>query len=775
MHRLPQLLVCFAVAAPVAVAADAPNAPLDNSVVAFLNKHCVSCHGADKQRAGLALHKYKDEAGLVKDRKIWENVLHMVQSGEMPPQEKPRPMTQELDGFTRSLQSLFTRIDSATRDPGHVTMRRLNRVEYANTIRDLVGVYFDATNELPQDDVGYGFDNIGDVLTISPYLMERYLTAAENVMQRAILVDLPKPSVRHLRARYLEPSTNPGNVMQFRPLYSKGKFHSAYKITLEGEYKFRVRCYGKQLGDEPVRISLDMDGIELKSFDVTATESKPATFEATVELKEGDHRGAVNFLNELTEGDKKRGLFVEYFELVGPSDTRPVSQRKLLATRPNLDKKANTRELLTAFASRAYRRPASTDEVNRLIKLVDAVEARGDKWEAGMRFAMQAVLCSPKFLFRVELDAPHPTLSPEGRGPEGRTAEPRPLDDYQLASRLSYFLWSSMPDDELFALAEKKQLQQNIDSQVRRMVQDPKSAALVENFAMQWLQLRNLKTVSPDSKIFAEWDDSLRKSMYKETELFFAAIMREDRSILDLIDADFTFVNERLARHYGIAYTSGNPFGQKKSKPGQPIRGSDFIRVNLTDGVRGGILTQASVLTITSNPTRTSPVKRGRWILEQILGTPPPPPPPNVPELAEGEQAELKGPLRQRMEQHRANPACANCHARMDPIGFAFENFNAIGKFRSKEGEFAIDASGTLPGGQSFQGPGDFKKILREKKDLFARCLAEKMLTYATGRGLEYYDKRATDGIVAALARNEYRFSTLVIEVAKSDPFRLRR
>ncbi len=388
------------------------------------------------------------------------------------------------------------------------------------------------------------------------------------------------------------------------------------------------------------------------------------------------------------------------------------------------------------------------------------VEKNGDKWEAGVQLALQAVLCSPKFLFRVELDD----------RPDSPAAHP--LTDYQLASRLSYFLWNTMPDDELFALAAKNELHRNLDAQVRRMLKDEKASSLTESFLTQWLQLRLLKNVSPDKKLFPDFDEPLRAAMLKETQLCFDAIVREDRSILELIDSNYTYLNERLGRHYGITDTNGNGW-PRKGKPGDFLPRDKFVKVTLQDRQRGGVLTQASVLTITSNPTRTSPVKRGKWVLEQILGTPPPPPPPNVPELEE--KGQLTGSLRERMEQHRKNVACANCHARMDPMGFAFENFDAIGKFRSKDGNFAIDPSGTLPSGQSFKGPGELKQILLSKKDLFTRALAEKLLTYALGRGLEYYDKPAVDRIVAQVAKSDYRFSALVVEITRSDPFRMRR
>jgi Protein of unknown function (DUF1588)/Protein of unknown function (DUF1592)/Protein of unknown function (DUF1585) len=325
-------------------------------------------------------------------------------------------------------------------------------------------------------------------------------------------------------------------------------------------------------------------------------------------------------------------------------------------------------------------------------------------------------------------------------------------------------------------LAGKNQLTANLDAQVKRMLQDPRSKALIDNFAMQWLQLRNLRQFSPDAKLFPNFDESLRAAMFQETELFFAEIIKEDRPILDLIDGQYTFLNQRLANHYGIADTNGTSMGQKAKEPGgKPIPREQFVKVKLTGDVRGGLLTQASILAVTSNPTRTSPVKRGRWVLEQILGTPPPPPPPNVPELATDAKAISSGSLRQRMELHRANPACANCHAKMDAMGFSLENFNAVGAYRTKDGEFTIDPSGTLPDGRTFKGPGELKQIIKGQKELFARCLAEKMTIYAIGRGLEYYDKRSIDRVTEQLAKNDYRFSALVIEIVKSDPFRLRR
>jgi hypothetical protein len=737
-------------------------------VAPFLAKHCVHCHGAQKKKADLSLHVFKDEKSLLKDRKLWQNVARVVHEGEMPPPERNRPSVGESDSFLKAVRGIFEAADRAAgRDPGRVTMRRLNRAEYNNTIRDLCRVDFKPAEDFPSDDVGYGFDNIGDVLTLSPLLMERYLAAAEAIGQRAIIVgEAPKPSERPRIAIFLEPRMRPlDEKARYRPLVTaEDRLFASHTLTEGGDFKVRVSAYAQRVGAEPAQLAILVDDKVVKTFAVKdRDEKKTPTFEADVKLTAGPHRVAAQLVNPFSDAKAKdaekreRTIFVRQIDLVGPIGL-PPSHKLIMAHQPKLEPRAAAREILTRFATRAFRRPASKVEVDNLLELYDDAHKAGDKFEACIQLAIQGVLVSPKFLFRVELDH-----RPGDKAPHA-------VDDYQLASRLSYFLWSSMPDDELFALAAKKTLHQNLEAQVKRMLKDPRASALTENFGMQWLQLRMLKNFTPDPKLFPDFDDSLRSAMLKETELFLRAIIQEDRSILDLIDGNFTFVNDRLARHYGLkspAPDSG--FRRRRSAD------TEFVRVDLKGDERGGILTHASILAVTSNPTRTSPVKRGRWVLEQILGTPPPPPPPDVPELEESDKAQLTGSLRQRMEQHRSNPSCASCHARLDPIGFGFENYDAIGRYRTKDGTFAVDSSGTLPGGASFKGPGELKQILKSQKDLFSRCLTEKLLTYAIGRGLEYYDKAAVDRIVAALERNEYRFSTLALEIVKSDPFRLRR
>ena len=747
--RHGSLLLTLLCAAPVAAGDFGPEA------VAFLQKHCIACHGEKTKKSGITLHTTTDDAGVLSNRKTFNSILKVLEAGEMPPEGKPRPKVEEIDAFKKAVTRTFAAADkNAKPDPGRVTVRRLNKTEYANTIRDLVGVDFNPAEDFPADDIGYGFDNIGDVLTLSPVLMERYLSAAEAIVQRAITPTPPKVPQRYVGGKYLEPATDPNKVGKFRPI-TKGNLNSNYSLSMEGEYVFHVRSYATNAGDG-LKASVTIDGNEIKSFTLQNGDEKKVHIEdVKLTLKKGEHRIAVALSNPAKDDKGERTLHIENFMLEGPADTRPETQKRLLACDSKKSKHDQAVEIMTRFATKAYRRPPTADEVARLVKLVETIESKGDKFEAGIQMAMQAVLVSPKFLFRVELDD-----RPD-------TADPHAIDEYQLASRLSYFLWSTMPDDELMTLAGKKQLAANLEPQVKRMLKDPKAAALVDNFVLQWLQLKRLQSFAPDSKMFPQFDDRMRASMLKETQLFFGEMIREDRSILDIIDGRYTYVNRPLADLYGLKNVSFNGGGR---------RSGEFVRVDLpAESPRGGILTQASVLTVTSNPTRTSPVKRGKWVLEQVLGTPPPPPPPDVPELKDDAKAISAGSLRQRMEEHRKNPACANCHTKMDAMGFAFENFNAIGAFRAKDGDFPIDPAGVLPDGKSFKDPAALKAILKDKKELVAHNLAEKMLTYALGRGLEWYDRRPVDTIVAGTAKGEFKFSALVTEIVRSEPFRMRR
>lgn len=727
----------------------------------LFEKYCYGCHGETKQKGDLSLQAFQKEADALKARPIWEKVRHNVQTREMPPENKPQPSLEERDLIARWIDAKVLQSDCANPDPGRVTIRRLNRVEYNNTIRDLVGVSFQPAADFPADDTGYGFDNIGDVLSLPPVLLEKYMVAAEKVLNAAII---SSPSTNGASVKFLAgrlpctcqgQPTDRGNAFH---LGREGQVWTNLHFPKDGTYIFRARAYGELAGGELPKMQLRVDKKALKTFEIGVEEDNPKIYEVQFKARAGEQEIAAAYLNNFRKDEgypdprRDRNLIVEYLEIIGPAGPQvyPESHKRIFISKPAgpADEKRVAREIVSHFAERAYRRPVTSKEVDRLLRFYEMARGEGENFESGVKLSLQAVLVSPHFLFRGE-------LQPEPNNPN----KTYPVDEFALASRLSYFLWSSMPDDELFAHAQGGTLRKNLDSQVKRMLRDPKAEAFVQNFVGQWLQLRNLQLVAPDPTEFPDFDEELRAAMQKETELLFANVMKQDRSLCELLDADYTFLNERLARHYKI----------------EKVKGDVFQKVRLRSNERGGILTHASVLTLTSNPTRTSPVKRGKWVLENILGTPPPPPPPEVPDLKEDKKA-LTGTLRQRMEQHRANPNCASCHARMDPIGFSLENFDGIGAWRNKDGQLPIDPSGQLVTGESFKGPAELKKILSEKKkNEFAHCITEKMLTYALGRGLEYYDKCAVEKIFQELAKDDYTFSRLIFGIVNSTPFQMRR
>ena len=768
----------------------------------FLEKYCFSCHAGAEPAAELALNAFSDDLSLIENRDVWDRVLDMVTTGFMPPSESEhQPTIEESDAFVAHIEAIFEHADrTAKPDPGRVTVRRLNRVEYKNTVRDLLGVDFDPTENFPADDVGHGFDNIGDVLTMSPLLMERYLEAAEAIATRVILVDPPPPSKRYQRGSRLNPRHDDVPDERFRLLdptateaWKSGPFTTGatfFRMFPDEEIIYKATLYAETDSEVPVEVALFIQGEALaevssaealarlvgvdsaadnrikilETFEITSRDPKKnQTIEFLVTGIPNIESVGIAMIKP-SEGEPSAKLQIRTLWAEGPLDTRPDTQLEILACTLDIPQVEQTREVLTRLLRRGYRRPPTETEIEELTQFVGAIQADGGKWEAGIQAAIKVILCSPKFLFRLELDD------------RPQSPEPYPIDEFQLASRLSYFLWSSMPDAELFELAAQNQLTDNLEAQVKRMLADPKATELARDFGSQWLQIQRIATVTPDRDRFPSFGRRLRAAMLKETELFLESVFREDQSVLDLLDADYTFLNKELANHYGITDTQGNWMGQKKTVlGGEAIKGKEFQRVALQGASRGGILTHASVLTVTSNPTRTSPVKRGRWVLEQVLGSPPPPPPPDVPELEEDHDAATGTTLRERLEQHREDPACANCHAKMDPIGFALENYNAIGAFRTKEGELEIDTTAELPDGTAFDGIADLKQILKDRKQQFVRCLTEKMLTYALGRGLEYYDRPTVDQIVAQLEAEGYRSSVLITEIVKSDPFRLRR
>ena len=714
-------------------------------ILPTLKQYCGDCHWGDGAEADFNLEGYATLDQLLNGRKKWQKVVVRVAAKEMPPQDDPPLPETEHRALLDWVDNLLNSVDCTEINPGRVTIRRLNRTEYKNTIRDLIGVNYEPADQFPGDDVGYGFDNIADVLSLPPILMEKYLQAAEEITTSAI-IDPSVPRFTETISGSQFNATNGSRPFQSQHVLStNGTISYPFETTEAGKYELSIIAYGSQWGDEPVKMGVAVNEKNSSSKSVRATQEKPATFTLPVRLKKGENRLEISFLNDFYERNKgDRNLYVVSASVSGPTGALPQSHRNLIPNSPDTpkDQRIEAEKILNLFMSRAYRRRATQGELNRLMKLYDQSREEGQGFEVSLRFTFQAILVSPYFLYKVEA----PTAP-------GKT---RDLNDFEIATSLSYFLWSSMPDNELFRLAARNQLSDPDEyrRQIARMLKDPKANALVENFVEQWLQLGHLDHFKPDPDLFPGVNTKMQQDMAMETKLLFADLIKRNASILDALDSDSSFINQRLAEHYGI--------------PG--IRGENFRKVSMAKYGRRGLMTQASVLTLTSNPTRTSPVKRGKWILENLLGEEPPPPDPSAMQLED--QAELQGTLRQRMEQHRADPACAVCHKVMDQLGFALENYDAVGKWRDTDETSSIDASGELPDGTLFKGAIELQETVKTKmKDKFVRCMTEKMLIYALGRGLEYFDDCSVDKIIEETGPEGYRFSDLVIAIATSDPF----
>ena len=727
-----------------------PAQDFQKDIQPFLNKYCTDCHDAEQAKGHLNLEAFKDDSRFFRDQRIWREVVNQVVSGEMPPvKKKVRPSPAEIEHLQTSVHKLLANaIAKAKPDPGDVTIRRLNRLEFNNTIRDLLYLDENFSADFPADDTGYGFDNIGDVLTFSPVHLERFLSVGEQIAAKAMptkpneldgtgfaMMDMLPKGRRDDQQRYFDPAP-----------YLTGPMEA----IRDGDYIISVslRSTGSP-GDPPPLVGFVVDGKEVGTYQFKSVK-KTEIAEAKVTLKAGKHEFTLKWLNPPAKiSGNARTLSGLRLRLLGPTDTRTEFQRRLAVVLGDKVGEPRAKFFVNWFVSRAFRRPATTTEIARYAKAFLDAEKSAGVWEAGAQATIAMVLASPKFIFRGEQDE-KPTAP-----------DAHPIGEFALASRLSYFLWGSMPDDELFQLAYAQKLSANLEAQTRRLLKDPRSQYLTQGFGLQWLQLRQLSAVSPDPSLYPQFNEGVRAAMVKETELFFAEIVRDDRDVLDLLDGDFTYLDRNLAAFYGIKAN----FSRGRDK-------GEFVRVTLPKGERGGILTHASILTATSNPTRTSPVKRGKWILEQILGTPPPPAPPSVPTL-EGQQ--LKGNLRERMEQHRRDPACASCHSRMDAIGFAFEKFDGVGRVRTMDEGKPIDPAGRLSDGRTFAGAGELKLILRKDGAKVVRNLSTKLLTYGLGRGLDYYDGPAVDKITDSAMQSGNRFSAIILGVVMSDPFRLRR
>jgi len=732
-------------------------ASFERDVQPVLANNCATCHNDQLASGGLDLAKFSSASSIVQHRDGWERIVQKMRTGEMPPEGLPRLPPAQIETLAKFVQDEFEKADRNVKpDPGRVTARRLNRSEYSNTIRDLLAVDFRAERDFPTDDSGHGFDNMSDVLTISPVLMEKYIAAAERIASRAIGADpLPKKPVeaeyhiKHKTIRRLDAST----------------IEATHRLDWDGEYIVRIGLPGERGPDaKPVTLGFWMNG---KLLQTSLVETKPSKLEyfdpysdaeLRLALPAGDHFFRAGFINDdfvKTVPEKelynsKKNKFLNSITFVGPfpAKVEKPSQKKILTCDPNTGA-ACVDKILSTLTHRAYRRPVTKTEVASLAKFVAMAKAEGQSVEQGIQLAIQAILVSPHFLFRIERD-----LDPND------PSKVHKISNIELASRLSYFLWTSMPDDELLSLAEAGKLRQPgmLEAQIKRMLADERSSALADNFAGQWLETRNLDSITPDPKKFPEWGPELRDAMKTETRMFFESLLRENRPLSDFLDAKYTFLDERLAKHYGI----------------EGVSGGTFRRVELTTDQRGGILSHASILAVSSYPTRTSPVIRGKYLLQNFLGAPPPAPPPDVPTLDE-EAVGNAGSLRQQLEKHRSNATCASCHNRMDVLGFGLENYDAIGKWRTMDGKFPVDVSGTFPNGKSFSTPAEMKVLLKEELPDFARCIIEKMLTYSLGRGLERYDRKTIDEIGRKLSVSGYRFQTLICEIVQSLPFQSRR
>ena len=756
--------------------AAAPVVPPAPEYAALVGTYCVNCHNDRLKTGGLSLQML-DLAKVPNHADVWERVVRKLRSGEMPPVTvRSRPDPRIAGALAAHVEATLDRAAALHPHPGRAPVHRLNRAEYSNAIRDLLAVDVRPGEWLPVDDSGYGFDNIAAVLSTSPALLDRYLSAARKVSRLAV-GDLALKPVEEIYDPKRDPLKGSRNeqLNDEMPFDSRAGMTVTHYFPLDAEYVFKVRFQGVQVDGEEKEIDPFQVRVAVKAglhtVAVTAPrENLKAESEAPpggpgggaggrggnvsvpspvdlrlsgARLKRFDVRVATPEVTKLIVGGP--------YNPTGRGDT--PSRRLIFPCRPSQpsQESACARTLLTTLARRAFRRPVTNADVEPLHAFYRKGRAAGD-FENGVQTAIEAMLVSPDFLFRIERD-PTSAQAP-------KASEVHRVSDVELAARLSFFLWSTIPDAELLDLAERGKLKEPsmLEHQVRRMLDDPRADALVSNFAGQWLHLRNIETVKPDPVIFP-FDEALRQSFLKETELLVSSIFREDRSLLDLLSADYTFLNQRLAEHYGIPR----------------VYGSQFRRVALTDANRRGLLGQGSVLTVTSYPNRTSVVQRGKWILENLLGTPPPPPPPDVPELKAAPHGKVLT-MREQMQEHRSNLVCAACHARMDPIGFALENYDAVGRWRSVDAGAPIDASGTLPDGTEFQGPAGLRQLLltRYRED-FVRTATEKLLTYALGRGVEYFDLPTIRSIDRDAARDNYRISSWILAIVKSTPFQMRR
>ncbi|HWA09669.1 MAG TPA: DUF1592 domain-containing protein [Opitutaceae bacterium] len=783
--RAPALLWLAAGLTPAwAAAAPTPTAPHPvpaNPTAAMIQDYCMDCHDSATRKGGVSLEEV-DPANPAAAPDVWERVVRKLNSRQMPPNDQDRPDEATYNQVVASLEASLDKVAQAHPNPGRTdTFRRLNRTEYQNAVRDLLAVQIDATALLPNDEASHGFDNV-TVGNLSPTLLDRYITAAQKIARLALGTSRRTPGGDTIRIR---PDLTQEEHVEGLPVGTRGGALIPYEFPEDGEYDIQVRLTRDRNESvegltKPNDVEMLVDRARVALLTVAPPEGTKSyegvdqNLKVRVPVKAGPHEIGVTFLKSATDIlETEREPFYAHFNfhrhprltpavyqvtITGPYDAKgpgdTPSRRLIFGGEPMhpanaAAEDASARRILAGLMRRAYRRPVTDEDLRKPMEFFHAGEVEGD-FDSGLENALCAVLVSPQFLFRVEQDPP-----------AAKPGAVYALGDLDLASRLSFFLWSSLPDDELLATAERGELGKPavLEHQVRRMLADERAGSLATNFANQWLYLRNLDSFSPDLRLFPDFDDNLRQSMRQETELFFQSIQREDRSVMDLIKSDYTFLNERLAKHYGIPN----------------VYGSRFRRVTLDpDSHRGGLLRQGSILTVTSYATRTAPTIRGKWIMENLLGSPPPPPPPNVPALKDNTiSASL--PMRARLAEHRANPACASCHNLIDPAGFALENFDAIGRWRVTEEGIPIDATGGLPDGSKCDGVAGLENGLAAHPEVFTTTMTEKLLTFALGRGVEPYDAPAIRQIVRQAKAQDYKFSSLILGIVNSTPFKMRK
>jgi len=779
----------------------------------LLNQYCITCHNEKLKTGGLELDKLDvNHVGpSVETIETWEKVVRKVRAGMMPPAGARRPDRPALDAFAAAVETSLDRAAAANPNPGRTPLHRMNRGEYANAIRDLLAVDVDPATLLPADDSSGGFDNIADVLGVSPALLERYVSAAAKISRLAV----GDPETAPLDVTY----TVKGDLTQTvtldgLPLGTRGGTVIRHNFPLDGEYLIKLslsklsfgQVFGEGAEGQELEVTLDGQRVKLYKLDEVAMffmreipgspipHNEPLTdpaeervkmtpdirLEFRLKVKAGPKTIGVAFLQKSNAAiedlvhrpaastfDSNIGMQYGYstvphlarvditgpYNATGPGDT--PSRRRIFVCHPSApsDEIPCARQILSNMVRRAFRRAPVEADLESLLSFYQQERSRTGNFDTGIEMALRRILADPEFVFRFE---PPPAGLPQGASPN----QPYRITDTELASRLSFFLWSSIPDDQLLTLAIQNKLHEPaiLAQQTRRMLADPRSRALATNFAGQWLYLRELKSSNPDSREFPDFDDNLRQAFQRETEMLFESVLHEDRSVLDLLDADYTFVNERLARHYGIAN----------------VYGPDFRRVPVPSDARRGLLGQGSMLLVTSNANRTSPVQRGKWILENLLGSPPPLPPPNVPPLKENSGSAAGASVRERMEEHRSNPVCAGCHKIMDPIGLSLENFDGVGHWRTMDSGFKIDSSGQLVDGTPVDGPSSLRKALLARPDAFVATMTEKLLMYGVGRETKYYDMPVVRAIMRDAARDRYQFSDLVLGIVKSAPFQMR-